>query len=93
MNSIFRKEHCGCYVDGVNGESHRRKVLIDLVEDCCVEDVAELIADLQSEPSDDYFEEDKALDLLNEHCDDDVTWVIQNGDLLLLCNAELDISY
>ena len=84
---MFDKSDVGCYGDGAKGHGHIRKVLAMLVAEVIgANDVEE---ELRAEPSDDFSEEDNALELLNQHCLG-VQFALCDGDLLLLSEEELD---
>jgi hypothetical protein len=80
----FTTRDVGCYADGAFGHAHCRQVLADLVEPC---DQA-LSEALRADMSDDAWEEDAALDLLNEGSEEGVFWTFHNGDLVLTALTE-----
>lgn len=95
MTKPFTRHDVGCYADGAFGHQHCREVLADLLGNVPNSTahgflgepggtVDALQAALRSEMSDDAWEEDRALDALNSLCADDVYFVFENGDLLLL---------
>ncbi len=72
----------GCYADGTFGQAHLRARLAELIHGCD----EEVIAALKGDSSDDCWEEDAALDLLNEHTSENCSWTFEQGDLLLVEN-------
>lgn len=81
----FTKKDMGVYADGTFGIGHRRQVLAGLVRN--YDPV--LARELRDEPSDDFSEEDDALDLLQKHTADGLTWVIDD-DLILADDNDLE---
>jgi len=79
----------GCYADGVYGWDHVRDVLAGMVEGMGHAGIGdELAALLQGPMSDDASEEDEALDLLNEHTTGGYWAFDENGEGLMLYQAE-----
>lgn len=83
---LFSEEDVGCYADAVNGEEHRRAVLADLLRGIGTEDraVHDLVAELANPPSDDYGEEDEAIDILQAVTAHGLVWSLDAGDLILV---------
>jgi hypothetical protein len=52
--------------------------------------VAEIVDALDGNPSDDYSEENEAIDWLNKECFDDTYFLLENGDLMLVKDCEND---
>jgi hypothetical protein len=79
VTTKYDARNVGCYGDGAFGHQHVRERLAALVRECDAE-----VADaLLGEMSDDAWEEDAALDLLNEHCAEGIHWTFESGDLVL----------
>lgn len=70
----------GCYIDGACGHTELRNRLASMVESCDAE-VAQM---LRGEMSDDAWEEDTALELLQEHTAEGLVWMFESGDLMLI---------
>lgn len=86
----YTLDDVGCYADGVHGHRHIRLTLADMVE-VATQRSAEgrkVASALRKEMSDDAWEEDEALGLLNERCTQEVYFVFENDDLLLVSAAE-----
>jgi len=75
----FTKADIGCYSDSVNGHEWLRQRLASMVQECD----AEIAKSLRGEMPDDSWDEDAALDLLNEHTDNDLVWTFYDGNLML----------
>lgn len=69
----------GCYIDGAAGHVELRKRLASMVEGCDTEAADALRADM----SDDAWEENQALELLQKHTKDGLVWEFVDGDLML----------
>lgn len=80
----FTKNDIGCYADGAHGSRHIRQKLIDLLKHCIHPATEEVIEALKKQPSDDMWEELEAMEYLDDICDEDVTFVMYNGDLMLV---------
>jgi hypothetical protein len=82
--TIFTKKDVGCYGDHSFGWDHVRHVLADLITSSLKfgPEADKLAKELRSEPPDDYSDEQDALDLLNQHTEEGLVWVIDQ-DLLL----------
>lgn len=76
----------GRWIDGAFGEQHTRNKLADMVES--LDGRHKLVAELRGEPSDNFGEEDDALDVLNANCDERVYFKFVNGDLLCCHNYD-----
>ncbi len=88
--AIYTAKDEGCIADGANGHAYVRQRLWDVLNDTHVKDPKEhntqdlCLAQLAAEMSDDAWEEDEAIDLLNEHATDgDVCFLFEDGDLKL----------
>src|SRR3972149_3998056 len=84
MKPVWTRDDVGCYIDNAHGMAHARGRLIELmleVEES--ERTAELVKALEGDMSDDDWESDEALDLINEYCAPDVSFMWVDGDLLL----------
>ena len=55
----------GCYADGALGSAHAREIMLDLLDDAEIAIDSELRAALEGDMSDDCWEEDEAMTLLN----------------------------
>lgn len=80
MGYRFTSQDVGCWADGAYGEDHRRRKLAAMLRDLGAEGAALY---LDEEPSDDYSEEDDALDILQKHTAPGLLWFMESGDLLL----------
>lgn len=81
---IFEHSEIGCYADGTFGHVHVRSKLANLIESFD----PKLAESLQGEMPDDAWDEDEALEILQKETHDDLTWVFDSGDLLLVENKE-----
>lgn len=87
---LWAKRDAGVYADEANGEEHRRDVLASLLNEVFSgpatvaeqERIPDLIEELEDEPSDDYGEEDEAMDILQAYTDPALMWEVDQ-DLLL----------
>lgn len=88
MSYRWTKEDAGCYVDGTFGEDHLRDVLAGLLRVTGGAD--ELASSLHSpDPEDDSGDDIiDALEHLQEHTEDGLSWILDNGDLFLLQDDE-----
>lgn len=86
MTIIFNQQDTGRYADGVN--SHVRVKLAELIGQIQSEDAdPTLVNELLADPSDDYSEEDDALEILNSVTDTEhVYWTMIDGDPVLTDN-------
>lgn len=82
MVSEYTPEDVGCYADGSLGHNHCREVLLELIEPHNPD--SDLRAALKADMSDDAWEEDAALEILNDHCHKNVLWTFEEGDLVLM---------
>ena len=73
----------GCWGDSTFGHTHVRKRLSIMVRGECVE-VADMLLD---KPSDDLSEEDEAIEILNEQCNDGVFFDFIDGDLVCVTES------
>ncbi len=88
--TIFTTADVGCHADGTYGRDHRRNILGILVEQSAKgrnywdhnSDKA-VCVDLASVPSDDYSEEQDAMDILQSVTTDGLVWRMIDGDLML----------
>src|ERR1700735_2119802 len=88
MALAYTKKAIGCYIDGAFGQDHRRAKLADLIRDLETQDMINargysVTECLTEEPSDDFSEEQDALDILQEFTEADLVWVFEAGDLIL----------
>lgn len=91
---LWTEKDIGSYADEANGHEHRRAVIAGLLNEVFSgpatveeqEQIPDLIEELEDEPSDDFGEEDDALDILNRYSDG-VYWIVDQ-DLLLEPDAE-----
>ena len=87
----FNKALIGCHIDGACGEEHRRQKLVAMLDDCLSlrlggkidEELTDVRGWLQEAPSDDYGEEDSAIELLGAFTSPGLVWVMESGDLIL----------
>lgn len=84
---VFGKEDVGCYSDGAFGHTHLRERLAELCEDLGYKRVPGW---LRKEGSDDLYEEDAAIELLQRHTEEGLIWWMDGGDLLLTEENEVD---
>lgn len=95
---VFGLQDVGCYAEGCFGHDHARARLADLLQATypaehpeTPEDVAEVLAALQGgEMSDDAWEEQAAIDLLNERCSRRVYFAFEEGELRCVDAAQDD---
>ena len=85
----FNQSDIGCYADNTNGQQWRRNTLADLISSLDGT-TKQLLNDLASEPSDDYSEEDDAIEILNDNTADGLYWTMLDGDLILTNEASND---
>jgi hypothetical protein len=79
----YRLEDAGCYADGAHGHHHCRETLARLIEG-----IYPLLAkEIRGEPSDDLSEEDEALSVLTDYCEEGCWFEFVDGDLLLVADA------
>jgi hypothetical protein len=79
---IYNTKHVGCWADGALGHGHIRSVLADL---CDANDHFALGDLLRGEMSDDAYEEEDALKMLNDRSVG-VVFCLEDGDLM--CTKE-----
>ena len=91
----FNKALVGCHIDGAYGEDHRRAKLVEMLNDCdCVspkkvrEEIKQVQFWLGQESSDDYGEEDLALEIIGAFTAPGLTWELDAGDLFLTTEAK-----
>ena len=84
---MFTNKGKGCWIDGAFGHDRTRMLLACMIRFAAPE--SHLIAELEGPESDDLSEEDDALELLNGHCEPDVMFVFEAGDLLLVDASDL----
>ena len=88
---VFDTADMGCHADGANGHEHVRARLAELVEvvsentiaDERVDDVEAVIASLRGTMPDDAWDENEALEILECHTAEAVTWLFEDGCLIL----------
>lgn len=85
----------GCYADGCYGHERCRHRLYELTRNALQRsfryDAAKhgaLLASLQGAMPDDAWDENEALDILNQFCADDVCFTFQDGNLVLSTTEE-----
>jgi hypothetical protein len=84
----FTTEDCGTFADGTFGHGHIRNRLADLVR--AVDgglgnsEFLEIEASLAGPMPDDCWDEDRAIELLEDVSSGDVAWCLDGGDLLLV---------
>lgn len=97
MKSTYWGKDCaGCYADGTFGHQHCREVLASLVRDVAnllgwparTPSWGEVNEALLGPMSDDAWEEDEAMKIIQERTRDTAAWCFVNGDLLLLAENE-----
>lgn len=78
-------DDCGCYAEGGFGRQHIRERLAGLVAASAQgrAEWGEVVEALQGEMSDDAWEEDAAIDMLNAQTEAGIAWFFQDGDLVL----------
>lgn len=80
IKDLYTEADVGCYADGANGHDYVRSRLATMVRPY----QAQLAEALNTTPSDDHWEEDEALEALNnEACEGDVYFTFDGGDLIL----------
>jgi len=82
---VFDWSDCGTIADIYYGTKHVRLILRQLLSEC-KEDNPALIEALKGDMSDDCWEEDEALELLQKHTDPECSWVRIDGDVFLVDN-------
>ena len=84
----YTKDDLGCYADGSLGHTHIREVLAEMVEDY----YPSLAQELRATPSDDFEEEDTAIELLNDKAvaNEYILFAMVDGDLVLIEEKELE---
>lgn len=90
MTIIF--DSPGCYADSVLGHFYVRKALRNLLKLYFADDerAQELILLLKGQMSDDASEETEALELLQSRTAEGLTWILLDGDLMLLPDDEIE---
>lgn len=85
----LNKNDVGCYADGSLGHAYVRGVLATLLErlpeshDDTDASRYQLANELREDMTDDAGEEDDALEILQEHTAEGLTWEFHEGDLIL----------
>ena len=82
----FDPKDCGCYADGAAGHEHVRERLASLLDDVQhpeKQEHAELIESLYGDMPDDAWDEDEALEVLDQYTDSRCAWIMEGGDLIL----------
>jgi len=82
---IYTRDHIDCYSDGTLGDTHLRVNLANMMRQHQQSHIAQDVESSIPEIQDDGIRD--ALNYLNEVSDDDVEWILDSGDLLLI-NAE-----
>lgn len=90
MTSKFTKAQAGVYAGSIYGHTYVREKMARLLEGLGSKR-ADLIDALRAKPSEDYWEEWGALDVLTQYCSDDCYFTISDGDLVLLQKGELSM--
>lgn len=85
---LYGTDDCGCYADGVLGHDHVRDVLASLMLDIGSSKAMRVHEYLLSQSTDDCAEEDMAIDILQDHTEDGLLWILAAGDLLLVNEAD-----
>ncbi len=88
---VFNRSVLGCWMDGEHGQEHVGAKLSDMLSDIfaiTVEKVAKgrirQIQDrLEQPPSDDFEEENTAIEIIENHTQDGLYWIQDAGDLIL----------
>lgn len=82
---LFGPEDIGCYGSGLLGHDHVRERMATLVKTHCANDpeAGDILRALREPMSDDAWEEDEALGLLDTRCTADVVFMLRDGDLML----------
>ena len=92
--ATFTLDDIGCYADGTFGHTRIRGRLAELVgaidDGMCNSEAQELLESLGGEMPDDCWDEDRAIELLDEATSEGLEWRLDAGDLLL-CELDLEI--
>lgn len=88
--TIWGPDDVGCHADGSFGHEHARRrianrldiVLMngDMISEDRDKEIRELISSLKGEMPDDAWDEDAALEILNEYTEPGQTWQFLDGD-------------
>jgi hypothetical protein len=99
MKPVFTKADVGCWIDGAFGPKHRREKLVCMLEDIadCLDasewaDIQALTEELESTPSDDYGEEEDAIEILQDYTEEGLVWIQDGGDLILTTEEEAEFA-
>jgi len=79
---IYTKDHVDCYSDGTLGDTHLRANLANMMRGHQQSHIAQDVESSIPEIQDDGIRD--ALNYLNEISAEDVEWVLDSGDLLLV---------
>ena len=79
---IYTKDHVDCYSDGTLGDTHLRVNLANMMRGHLQGHIAQDVESSIPEIQDDGIRD--ALNYLNEISAEDVEWVLDSGDLLLV---------
>lgn len=104
-NVQFTDADKGCYIDGANGLDHACKVLADLITNCTQPRIPGYISGIDAEipqlqailrkgidaVADDHSEIEMATDILTMACPDNLMFVWEAGDLLLVDTLEHEL--
>ena len=91
----FTAQDLGCYADGCLGHDHIRATLAYLLETLsrdlilCSTSGLLLSDSLLREMPDDASDEAEALELLNEDTVEGISWLLLDGDLVLIADSEV----
>lgn len=92
--SSFTRNDIGCHADGTFGHRRIRTRLAELVDaidgGMCNPESQELMESLGGEMPDDCWDEDRAIELLDEATAEGLEWRLDAGDLLL-CELEEEL--
>ena len=79
---IYTRDHIDCYSDGTLGDTYLRVNLANMMRRHQQSHIAQDIESSTPEVQDEGIRD--ALNYLNEVSDDDVEWILDSGDLLLI---------
>ncbi len=90
---FFDATDVGCHADGTFGHQHIRETLSRLIDTLdggmCNEDAQTLMESLEGDMPDDAWDEDEAIEILQQNSTDDVSWEFVDGSLLLVPLTEI----
>ncbi|MCK5604433.1 hypothetical protein KAR91_21260 [Candidatus Pacearchaeota archaeon] len=88
----FTEKDIGCHADCIFGHQHRRSILANYVRKIVGIKFPSidptLVNELHAEPTDDFSEEDDAIEILQSVTDDSLVWALEAGDLLLMSKED-----